>query len=183
MKDDLSSEAILIKRAVNGDRDAFGDLYLLHLNAIYRYIFYRIGEESDAEDLTENVFLNAWKALPGYRDCGLSLKSWLYRIAHNLVIDYHRRNNKDCSQSLDENFEFADYEEKPDSFSLYIEEKNAIAHAISKLTLDQQQIIILRFIEGLSHAEIALIMDKSEGACRMLQNRALIALNHQLSTV
>src|ERR1051325_1346317 len=84
------TEARLVQRAVAGDREAFGDLYERHLAAIYRYIFYRVGEAREAEDLTETVFLKAWQALNGYRPTEAPFAVWLYRIAHNLLVDRHR---------------------------------------------------------------------------------------------
>ncbi len=170
-------EGQLISRAISGEVEAYGELYILHQEAIYRYIVFRIADSKDAEDLTEQVFLNAWEALPGYDDQGKPFSSWLYRIAHNLVIDYYRQNKKNSHL-------FDGYQEN----IIPLTEKSALQHAIeneqiefliraiSKLTEDQQQVVILRFVEGLSHSEVAEILEKNEGACRMIQYRALSAL-------
>jgi len=175
------SETRLIQCAAKGDRTAFGEIYTRYLNPIYRYVFYRVGDDEDAEDLTEQVFLKAWQSIPGYKDQGLKLTSWLYRIAHNVVIDHFRK----CmaAKSVAEDCQTKLGEETLQSIKLTdeIEDSSALAQAISKLSIEQQQIIILRFIEGLSHAEISPRINKTEGACRMLQARALIALYKQLN--
>ena len=163
---------------------AFGELYTRYLDAIYRYIYFRVGDTHEAEDLTETVFLKAWQAIPGYRDIGLKFSSWLYRIAHNVVIDFHRKCRSDplyqpdCASDEDIEVSALISNQIRD-----VEETSTLAQAISKLSEDQQQIILLRFIEGLSHTEISRMMNRTEGACRMLQNRALIALHQQLSGI
>ncbi len=172
-------EPALVQRAVNGDRDAFGEIYLQLLDRIYRYIYFHIGNEQDAEDLTEKVFLNAWKALPGYQMNGCPLTGWIYRIAHNTVVDFLRSRTRSDAVSMDDELEETlGCEDILQATAL--EDAHALASAIARLTEEQRQVIILRFIEGFSHAEIAGILDKSEGACRMLQSRALAALNRLL---
>jgi RNA polymerase sigma-70 factor, ECF subfamily len=175
------SECELVERAIAGDGDAFGELYRQHLNAIYRYVYYRVGEVKDAEDLTEQTFLKAWHALPGYRDCGHPFASWLYRIAQNLILDYHRKNKTDAAIARDLELDWQTVQANLLKQIIDAEEAGALAEAISRLTEDQQQVVLLRFVERLSHAEIARILDKSEGACRMLQNRALVTLAEILS--
>lgn len=177
----MDEEAALVKRARAGDGDAFGELYLCHLDSIYRYIYFRIGDQHEAEDLTEQVFLKAWEALPGYKDFGHPFTSWLYRIAHNLIIDY-LRHKKPISEDI------GNPEREEDQLDntvvrqiLETEETSLLAAAIIRLPEEQQQVIILRFVEGLNHSEVSRILNKSEGACRMIQNRALIALNQLLS--
>lgn len=178
----LLTESTLIRRAAAGDNAAFGEIYTRYLDAIYRFIYYRVGDNQDAEDLTETVFIKAWQALPDYKDMGLKFSSWLYRIAQNTIIDFHRKRETDALSSLntviDDELALSDDLQIPIS---QVEDASALTQAITKLTGEQQQIITLRFIEGLSHAEVACIMDRSEGACRMLQNRALVALQQQLN--
>ena len=180
MKNHHCVDSELLKRAINGDRDAFGDIYLLLLDEIYRYIFYHIGEVEDAEDLTEKVFLSAWKALPVYTDQGCPFTSWIYRIAHNTTVDYLRSRERNRAIPIDDELEEVIRCDSSSLQDLNLEEAGALAKAIAKLPDDQRQVIVLRFIEGFSHAEIANILDKSEGASRMLQNRALIALSRLL---
>jgi len=181
MPDSSHDEADLVERAVAGDADAFGELYLFHLDAIYRYVYYRVGDVKDAEDLTEQVFLKAWEALPGYEQRGNPFSSWLYRIAHNIVVDHHRHRKPTVPVPLPAK---AGWESKqPTSLEQVIEaeEAAALASAIAQLPEEQQQVIILRFVEGLNHTRVARIMDKSEGACRVIQHRALVALNQLLT--
>ncbi len=181
MPDSSQDGDALVERAIAGDADAFGELYLLHLDAIYRYVYYRVGNTNDAEDLTEQVFLKAWEALPGYKQRGNPFTSWLYRIAHNVVVDHHRRRKPTVSMPLSEK---VDWESKqPTSLEQVIEAEEAasLAAAVAQLPEEQQQVIILRFVEGLNHSEVARILDKSQDACRVLQHRALVALNQLLN--
>ena len=181
MPDSSCQKAALVERAVSGDADAFGELYLLHLDTIYRYIHYRVGNASDAEDLTEKVFLNAWKALPGYKRQRGSFTSWLYRIAHNVVIDYRRRQKPTIP--IQPQVDWKSEQPTPLEQVIEAEEAAALATAIAQLPEDQQQVIVLRFIEGLKHTEVARILGKSEGACRIIQYRAIVTLNRLLSGV
>jgi RNA polymerase sigma-70 factor (ECF subfamily) len=183
MSDSSHQDAALIEGAVAGDADAFGELYLLHLDAIYRYVFYRVGDPSDAEDLTEQVFLNAWKALPNYERRKSPFASWLYRIAHNAVVDYHRRQRPAVLVPSREEVEWVSDQPLPVEQVIKAEEVAELAAAIAQLPDDQQQVIVLRFIEGLKHVEVARIMGKSEGACRVIQHRALVALSRLLSGI
>lgn len=175
------TEAELVARAVAGDCTAFGEIYTRYLDAIYRYVFYRIYDADDAEDLTETVFLKAWQSISDYKNIGLKFSCWLYRIAHNTVIDYHRRKKADPCMDTSEIQDEMMPSHLVRSLS-DMEDASALAQAISQLSEEEQQIIMLRFVEGFSHAEVAAIMGKTEGACRMLQNRTLIALYQKLNS-
>ena len=179
MPDIKPDDTNLVKLAIDGDVDAFGDLYSLHLDAIYRYIYYRISDVQDAEDLTEQVFLKAWEALPGYQQKGKPFTSWLYRIAHNIVIDHHRRRKKDVYSVDQLNSEEPEKDQKS-ALQTVIESEEAkvLATALSQLSDEQQQVIILRFVEGFNHKDIAQVLNKKEGACRMIQYRALTKLQN-----
>jgi RNA polymerase sigma-70 factor (ECF subfamily) len=181
MGDASEGEASLIQKAASGDMDSFAVLYLRHLDSIYRYLYFRIGDELEAQDLAEQVFLQAWEALPGYRERGSRLIHWLYRIAHNLVVDFHRKGKFVVSDPLDE--EAGWHGQPPSSLEQVIQKEEAaeLADAIRILPEVYQQVIILRFVEGLKHAEIARIIEKSETACRVIQYQALNALNRILS--
>jgi RNA polymerase sigma-70 factor (ECF subfamily) len=168
------NEARLVELAVAGDFNSFAALYTCYLDSIYRYIFYRNGDTEDAEDLTEQVFLKAWEALPNYKPVGSSFINWLYRIAHNIVVDHHRRSKLIQFEGLREDaFMMGQSHETTLDIVISKEEAEALAAGIAKLPEEYQQIIILRFIEGFGHAEIAQIVDKSEVACRGIQHRAL----------
>lgn len=179
MRNRSSDETALLSRAQNGDADAFGELYLLHLDQIYRYVYFRLGHASDAEDLTEQVFLKAWEALPTYRIGPTPFLSWLYRIAHNTLADYHRRQQPVTPMSTQQHPDLASPLAPALDQVIEAEEAAALAAAIAQLPEEHQQVILLRFIEGMNHAEVARMLDKSEGACRVIQHRALATL-HQL---
>jgi RNA polymerase sigma-70 factor (ECF subfamily) len=174
-------EAVLVERAISGDADAFGEIYTLHLDAIYRYVYFRVGDTNDAEDLTEQVFLKAWEALPGYNQRGNPFTSWLYRIAHNMVVDHHRRQKPMIPMPLLEKGNWECKQATALEQVIEVEEAAALAAAVAQLPEEQQQVIILRFVEGLNHTEVARIIEKSEGACRVIQHRALAALNQLLN--
>ena len=177
---DAAAGKRLIIRAKAGDADAFGELYLRHLDAIYRYVYFRVDDAQEAEDITEQVFLKAWEALPGYRHQGHPFSSWLYRIAHNVVIDYRRR-QKFTAPMPPEPINWAGGDSTSLEQMIAAEEVETLAAAISQLPDVQQEVIILRFIEGLNHNQIANILQKSSGACRNIQYRALMALNRILA--
>ncbi len=172
-------EATLVQCAVAGDAEAFGRLYLLHLDSIYRYVYFRVGDVDEAQDLTEQVFLRAWEALPRYQARTSPFKSWLYRIAHNLIVDHHRRGSAEAIPMEEEQ----GYESQQAAVLDQViedEETAVLAKAVAQLPDAQQQVLILRFVEGLSHEEIARIVHKSQEACRVIQHRALAALNRIL---
>jgi RNA polymerase sigma-70 factor, ECF subfamily len=174
----MPTESELVQRAVHKDAAAFGQLYELHLGSIYRYVYYRVGNAAEAEDLTEQVFLKAWEHIGAYDDRGLPFTAWLYRMAHNQVIDYRR--TRKVAEPLSELLV-----EKGTGPSETVERRMELAGvgaALRQLNPDQQQIIILRFVQGCTHAEAAAIMGKSEGALRALQCRALTSLHHALET-
>lgn len=176
-----TKEHVLVERAMAGDADAFGELYMRHLDAIYRYVYFRVGNAQEAEDMTEQVFLKAWQSLPGYEHRGHPLTSWLYRIAHNVVADYHRKwGGRPSPLALED---WAEDRNEPAAIEQMIsaEEAADLSAAIVQLSEDQQQVIVLRFIEGMSYAEVAEILSKSPGACRVLQHRALAVLNELLA--
>jgi RNA polymerase sigma-70 factor (ECF subfamily) len=170
------NEETLVRRAIDGDAEAFGDLYVHHVDAIYRYVFYKVGSEKRAEDLTEQVFLKAWQAMDAYEPRGYRFSSWLYRIAHNTVVDHHRM-KKDESSLEAIAFTLADESLGPEETLMKKREVARLVEALAELSKEKQELIILRFVEGLSHAQVAEILDKSEGACRVMQHRALARLS------
>lgn len=166
-------ESKLTARARQGDKEAYGDLYELYLDEIYRYIFYRVSNEADAEDLTEQVFLKAWENLSNYRG-DVPLKAWLYRIARNTTVDHYRTRKQNIP--LDENMSLIDKKDQPEEKALTQETALRLNGAISKLSPLHQDVIILRFVNGYSTEEIAQILERSNGAVRVLQHRALKAI-------
>jgi len=167
----------LVKRAKKGDKDAFSLLYKQHLSPIYRFIFLKIGVKEVSEDLTSQVFLQAWRNIRKFKIGKSPFSSWLYQIARNLVIDFYRTYRK--SYSLEEvaieNKD--DIEEKID-----LEDKRKIMMgALKELSEIHQTVLILRFIEELSDAEIAKIIGKKEGAVRVIQHRAIKMLKEKIN--
>lgn len=168
----------LIAQAVIGDKAAFGSLYERYLEQIYRYIYYRVYNHQEAEDLTETVFLKAWEALPKSKKKVKNFRAWIYRIAQNLVIDYKRATPH---VSLEQ-------EKVPEKDVLELDglvekkqENQRLALAIMQLEAPSQQVIVLRFINQLSHAETAEILELKEGHVRVLQYRALQRLRELLT--
>ena len=168
------SEEQLIQRAQHGDANAFGDLYEQQLAAIYRYVFYRVGNVAEAEDLTETVFLKAWEALGHYRRREVPFSAWLYRIAHNVIVDRYR--SKRDLVPFDEQTDLHDSADGPEEWMAEVETAEVLSRAIAQLSPDYQQVLALRFINGLSHAETSRVLGRSEEAVRVLQHRALHAL-------
>jgi RNA polymerase sigma-70 factor (ECF subfamily) len=169
----------LVGRAVRREQAAFAELYDRYLDRVYRYVFYRTGNRTDAEDLTEQTFLQAWTAIERFRWQGKPFLAWLYAVAHNLVIDWRRRSAP--SQSLDDDERPIDVESTSAARALgqWIDAE-LLADAIKRLTPEQQQVIILKFIDGFDTACIARVMDKREGTVRALQLRALQRLRRHL---
>jgi len=172
------AEARLVARALRGDREAFGDLYERHLAGLYRYVFYRVGDAHEAEDVTELIFLKAWQALDRYQPGGAPFRAWLYRIAHNTLVDRART----LHPASDLNDDHADprLEASPEYVAAQREQQLTVAEALRQLDPAQQQVLTLRFVSELSHAETAKVMNRTEGAVRVLQHRALTALRRLL---
>jgi RNA polymerase sigma-70 factor, ECF subfamily len=166
---------------VSGDPNAFGELYDLFVERVYRYLYFRTGSHPEAEDLTEQVFLKAWEAIGRYRWQGRPFVAWLYRLAHNSHIDHVRTQRPTTSLNNDERpIELA-------SPTATVEldralDADLLAHALGELTIDQQQVIVMKFIDGLDNEQIAQSMDKREGAVRALQMRALLSLRRVLES-
>lgn len=175
----MPTERELVQRAIAGDAQAFGELYEENLKQIYRYVYYKVGSAAEAEDLTEQTFLKAWEAIGRFKEQGIPFSAWLFRMAHNLVIDYHRTHHE--SAPLDDLIGTDDGRAGPDDVVAVKLDVETLRRAIRLLTAEQQQVIILRLIHGLSHAEVAAIMGKNEGAVRGLQHRALATLHEILA--
>jgi len=166
-------EAQLTAQVLQGSKDAFGDLYELYLDNVYRYVFYRVSNEADAEDLTEQVFLKVWENLPKFQQ-KVPFKAWVYRIARNTVIDHYRV--RKTRLPIDENVSSAAAGEQPEEKVLAQESAARLTKAISNLSPLQQDVIILRFANGFSTKETSHILDRSVGTIRVLQHRALRVL-------
>jgi RNA polymerase sigma-70 factor (ECF subfamily) len=172
---ELSDEAILAQ-AAQGNGEAFGALYERYVGRIYNYIYYRTGNAYDAEDLTARVFYRAMRHIGNYRDRGLPFSAWLYRIAHNLVANWHRDNSRRKEIPLEESLHGRHTGSHPEYDLLQLEEQERLMRVIRRLTPERQQLIILKFVEHMSNAEIGQIMGRSEGAVKSLYHRTLLAL-------
>lgn len=175
---DIDRQMELVLLAKGGDADAFGQLYEAYLDKIYRYIYFRVTDEQIAEDLISQVFTKAWENLSRYQPSGRPFIAWLYTIAHNTVID-HYRTRKD-TVPIENTLSLASDAPSPhEQVELHFETDN-LRTALQTLTPEQQQVVVLKFISGMSTDEIAGQLRKSAGAIRALQMRALQALAKQM---
>lgn len=167
----------LVQQAKYGDSGAFSNLYDYYLTPIFRFIYFRVKSQEDAEDLTQHVFIKAWGALPEFEQEGKSFSAWLYRIARNTTIDYWRKKKSlPVDPTSDLFVKKVDTSENPAQSAQSREEAQMIRATLHILNEDQQTILTLKFIEGLSNTEISHIMGKSEGAIRQAQSRGLKTL-------
>lgn len=171
----------LLARAGEGDTEAFGLLYERYVGRIYNYVYYRTGNQYDAEDLTARVFFRAMNHITNYQNRGLPFSAWLYRIAHNLVANWHRDNSRRKEIPLDDGFMARDlHEEYPESVLVQNEERERLLRIIRRLPPERQQLLILKFVERCSNAEIGQVMGRTEGAVKSLYHRTLLALRDDL---
>lgn len=171
----LEDEAALVERA-KVDSSAFGLLYERHVDRIYSYIYYRTGSQQDAEDLTARTFFKALDHIGRYTNRGIPFSAWLYRIAHNLVANWHRDRSRRRELSLEDQVVNNHLSDNPELQAEVEEERTALLEAIGRLPGDRQQLLLLKFIEGMPNAQIGRIMGRSEGAIKSLYHRTLIAL-------
>ena len=175
--DDAAIER-LVTEARNGDSWAFGMIFDHYHDSIYRFIASRVQRPSDAEDLTQLVFVKALEALPRYVSRGVPFGGWLFRLARNAVID-HVRTRHDHTE-LDSLIEAAHGDAGPDEIAVVRQELDAVGAALAGLTDEQREAISLRFFAGLSAREAAEAMGKQEGTVRGLQFRAIASMRRQL---
>lgn len=169
-----SDEAVLVQRAVGHDAEAFGRLYDMYVDRVYRHIYYRVGNEADAQDLTQQVFLKAWQAIDRYRKTASPFVAWLMTISHNLVVDHYRA-RKDRAY-LEAEILASDSASSPERLAEASLEQQHLRRAILQLKADEQQVVMFRFMEGFEFAEIASLMKKREGHIRVILHRALVNL-------
>lgn len=162
------------------DKEAFGELYERYMPKIYNYIYYRTSNTHDAEDLTARVFFRAMSHIGNYVDKGVPFQAWLYRIAHNLVANWHRDQGRRKVIALDDYVAHTLKSESPDRLAEELEEQEKLMAAIERLPEDRQQLLLLKFIDQMSNAEIGEIMDRTEGAIKSLYHRTLLSLRDEL---
>jgi len=169
----------LVERMKAGDRDAFGEIYERLAPKVYSYLYHHTNAKAHlAEDLTEEVFVKVLEKLDRYEDRGLPFASWVYRVAHNHLIDYYRTLPKQGTISIDDCYNLA---EKGAERSLdQTLTHNELSKAIKQLTEDQRRVVVLRFLQGMNILETARAIGKSEDAVKKLQARGLMALRRAL---
>lgn len=166
--------------AVDGSKESFSILYQRYVDRIYNYIYYRTGSVADTEDLTARVFFRALGNIHRYRDQGVPFSAWLYRIAHNLVANWYRDNSRRQELPLEDHTHLTHRSELPEASLVVDQEKERLLEMIRTLPPERQQLLILKFVENLSNAEIAVIMRRSEGAIKSLYHRTLLALRDRV---
>ena len=174
------TDSELVKRTQEGDQDAFGEIYERYIKKIYKYVYYRTSNQHDAEDLTARVFFRAMAHIGKYEDKGLPFQAWLYRIAHNLVANWHRDRGRRKVIPLDEFVAVTLRSESPDRQAEDSEEQEQLLGAIRRLPEERQQLLVLKFIDNMANAEIGEVMGRTEGAIKSHYHRTLLALRDDL---
>lgn len=171
----------LVAACQNGDVEAFGDLYDLYVQPVYRYVYYRI-DKSEVEDVVENVFVKTWENIDKYKPAESPFSSWLFRIAHNLVVDHYRFYRKHVSlhERLPRHLNQSD--DNPADWTHQKMNQGYLKDALRQLKEPYQQVLVLKYLSGFDTQEIADIMQRNEGNVRILQYRALRALKEILQT-
>jgi RNA polymerase sigma-70 factor (ECF subfamily) len=172
-------QAAVVDAATRGDARAFAALYDVHVERVFRHVYYRVGNRADAEDLTQQVFLQAWRAIGRYRRTGAPFLAWLFVIAQNAVAGFYRRRKE--AASLDFEPAVRDLWADPEDAALAGHDRAVVRRAILRLKPEWQQVVIMRFVEGLDHATVAAALGVSEGKVRVVQHRALRELRRQLA--
>ncbi len=174
------SEEQLLQTAIQYDEAALGELYDRYEVKIYSYIFRRTGEQTLAEDLTAQVFLKMLEAIRNRKAWHSSFSGWLYRIAHNLVIDHYRQRGHYVQVALDDEPMLSADDQNPAHNAEMKLDAERLRAAISRLTDEQAEVISLRFLEGYNISEVAEMMNKTEGSIKALQYRAVTTLRQFL---
>jgi RNA polymerase sigma-70 factor (ECF subfamily) len=163
-------EALLVARAQQSDRAAWDEIFQRHHQRVYVFVFCRVGDPHAAEDLAADVFVEAWRGIRKFEYRGVPLVSWLLRIARNLLADFLKKRNRARTQPLGhERSDLADPRDEAERVAIW----QSVSTALGKLTLGQQQVLVSRFVEGLTLAETAALMGKNENAVKALEFRAL----------
>jgi RNA polymerase sigma-70 factor, ECF subfamily len=170
----------LVAQAQQGDRRAFAQVYEHLFDRVYRYMLLRVGVPEEAEDLTQEVFVRVWEALTRYQPRGLPFGAWVFRIAHNLVVDRYRRQGERGAAPLDTASSLAGSHDPAEEASTRLDVQRLHA-LLGHLTELQRQVVLLRFVAGMSIQETARALNKKEGAVKALQHAALENLRRLLT--
>lgn len=171
----------LVQRAIKRDREAFGSLYDCCIDRVYRHVYYRVSNQPDAEDITQEVFVRAWRAIDKYKSTGAPFVAWLISIAGNLIIDHYRK--KQRNMDMDNILKDAPTTQvvNPEEQAEINLDNYLVKEAVLKLKGDKQKVIMMHFIDGLEYSEIAAALSKTENAVRVIQFRALSDLKQLLA--
>jgi RNA polymerase sigma-70 factor, ECF subfamily len=179
-KENAEEIEVLVLKAQKGNQEAFAELYDVFIDPIYRYVYYRVNQ-ADVEDVVENIFLKIWENVRKYRrQKNTRFSSWIFRIAHNMVIDYYRSNKVHEYDELDLNLVDHNREHNPIRKTQDSLNQRDLKAALTKVKKQYRDILIYKFINEFSNKEISQILKKSEGSLRILQFRALRALKKEL---
>ena len=170
----------LVERGQQGERAALEELYLIHFDRIYSYLHMTVGNRHDAEDLTTQTFLRMLESIGKFRFQAAPFSAWLFRIAHNLSMDHFRANRRwQPEEEVPEPHDSAERSAEDEAFQSI--GRQSMLGLIDSLSHEQQQVLTLKFVFNFSNAEAATILDKTEGAVKSLQHRALVSLQKQLA--
>lgn len=159
--------------AAQADRAAFDVLYRRYLDRVYGYAFYQLSDHHDAEDATERTFMAALRALPTFREEGATFRAWLFRVAHNTIANARRSRIRRSAEPLHPSIDPPAPNADPAGLVARADELRRVLAAVTDLPDDRRQVVLLRFVDGLTSREIGQVMDRSEGAARVLLHRAL----------
>jgi len=173
-------EDLLIQRAIKRDRVAFATLYDKYVEQVYQHVHYRVSNQVDAEDITQEAFIKAWKAINKYKRTGAPFVAWLIAIARNLIVDHYKKARKNAVPLEEAKVSNQGSETSPEAIAETGLDRDHVKDAVSKLKGDKQKVITMHFIDGFSYQEIARTLHKSEGAVRVIQYRAFNDLRRLL---
>ncbi len=169
----------LVERGQKGDRGALEELYLIHFDRIYSYLHMSVGNRHDAEDLTNQTFMKMLESIARFEWRKVPLSAWLFRIAHNVAMDHFRAGRR--WQAEEDPGEPAELQMSAEDEAMHLIGRKSMLEMIESLSDDQRHVLTLKFVFDFSNAEVAAILEKSEGAIKSLQHRALASLQRQLT--
>jgi RNA polymerase sigma-70 factor, ECF subfamily len=180
VRDSTDHDRRLVERARQGDREALEELYLIHFDRIYSYLHMSVGNRHDAEDLTTQTFLKMLESIKSFRWQSAPFSAWLFRIAHNLAMDHFRATRRwQPEEEVPE--PTGETESSAEAVALQSIGRQGMLELIEDLSQEQKQVLTLKFVFNLPNAEVATILEKTEGAIKSLQHRALVSLQKQIS--
>lgn len=175
-KDDLKKEAILASR---GNKEAFGRIYDALFDRIYKFVYFRVSTHEETEDITEEAFLKVWNKIKTYKDVGISFEAWVYRIAHNTLIDYYR--TKKTEESIDNHWDLADDKPTPEDLFLKNQLLQDVYDSLKGIKENYAEVVVLKYVNGLDYSEIAEILSKPQDQVRVLLSRAIKTLKQKVN--